>query len=162
MKCYYLYTYMKVKESKIFSVVSDSLLPHGWQHTRLPCPPLSPRVCSDSCPLSQWCYLTISSSVIPFSSCLQSFPASGSFLVSQLFESGGQSIGASTSTSVLPTNIQGWFPLGFTGLISLQSKGLQESSPAPQFESIVSSALSLLYGPTLTSIHDYWKNHSFD
>ena len=104
------------------SVVSDSLQPHELQHARLPYPPPSPGVCPNSCPLSQWCHPTISSSVVPFSSCLQSFPASGSFLMSQLFASGGQSIGA--STSVLPMNIQDWFPLGLTGLISLQSKGL--------------------------------------
>ena len=103
--------------------MSNSLQPHGLQHTSLPCPSLSPGVCSDSCPLSQWCHPSISSSVVPFSSCPQSFPASGSFPVSQLFPSGGQSIGASASASVLPMNIQGWFPLGFSGLI-LQSKGL--------------------------------------
>ena len=94
------------------------------QHARLPYPSLSPGVCSHSCPLSQWCCLTISSSVIPFSSCLQSFPALESFPVSQPFTSGGQSIGASASALVLPMNMQGWFPLGWTGWISLQSKGL--------------------------------------
>ena len=96
----------------------------GLQHARLSCPSLSPRVCSNSCPLSWWCHPTILSSVSPFSSCLQSFPASGSFPMSQFFVSGGQSIGASSSASVLPMNIQDWFPLGLTGLISLQSKGL--------------------------------------
>ena len=106
------------------SVVSDSLQTHGLQHVRLPCPSLSPRICSNSWLLSQWCYPTISSSVFPFSSCLQSFPASGSFLMSQLFVSGGLSIGASASASVLPMNIQDWSPLGWTGWISLQSKGL--------------------------------------
>ena len=106
------------------SVVSDSLWPHGLQHTRLSCPLLPPGVCSNSCLLSRWCHPTISSSVIPFSSCLQSFPASGSFPMSQLFASGGQSIGASASAPVLPMNIQDWFPLGWTGCISLQSKGL--------------------------------------
>ena len=106
------------------SVVSDSLQSHGLQHTRLPCPSLSPRGCSNSCPLNWWCYPTISSSVIPFSSCLQSFPASGSFPLSQLFASAGQSIGATASASILPVNIQGRFPLGLTGWISLQSKGL--------------------------------------
>ena len=105
-------------------VLSDSLRPHGLQHIRLPCPSLSPGVCSNSCPLSQWCHPTISSSVACFSSCLQSFPASGSFPMSQLFTSGGQSIGVSASASVLPMNIQGWFPIELTGLISLQSKGL--------------------------------------
>ena len=109
---------------------------------------------SNSCPLSWWYHPTISSSIVPFSSCLQSFPASGSFPLSQLFTSGGQSIGASSSD--LPINIQGWFPLGLTGFISLLSKGLsKESTPAPQFESIHSSVASLLYGLTLTSIHGY-------
>ena len=103
---------------------SYSLGPHGLQHTRLLCLPPSSRACSNACPLSQWCHPTISSSVIPFSSCLQSFPASGSFPVSWLFTSGGQSTGVSASASVLPMNIQDWFPLGLTGLISLQSKRL--------------------------------------
>ena len=106
------------------SVVSNSLRPHGLQHSKLPCPSLSPRVYSNSCPLSQWCHPTISSSVIPFSSYLQSFPASGSFQMCQLFTSGGQSIRFSASASVLPMNTQDWFPLGWTGWISLQSKGL--------------------------------------
>ena len=105
-------------------VMSDSLQPHGLQHTRLLCPSLPPGVCSNSCPVSRWCHLTISSSATLFSFCLQSFPASGSFPVSWLFESGGQTIGASASSSVLPMNIQDWFPLGLTGLISLLSKGL--------------------------------------
>ena len=142
----------------IQSVMSDSLRYHGLQHTRLPCPSPSPRGCSKSCPSRRWCHPTILSSVIPFSFCLQYFPASGSFLMSRLFASGGQNIEASTSASVLPMNIQDWFPLGLTGWISLQSKGgedSQESSPTPQFESINSSALSFLYSPTLTSIHDY-------
>ena len=106
------------------SVISDSLQPHGLQYTRLPCPSPTPGACSDSWPLSQWCYPTISSSVIPFSFCLQSFPASGSFQMSQFFTSGGQSIGVLASASVFPMNIQDWFPLGWTGLNSLQSKGL--------------------------------------
>ena len=105
-------------------VMSNSLWPHGLQHARLPCPSLSLGACSNSCPLSWWCHPTISSSAIPFSSCLRSFPASGSFLVSQLFTSGGQSIRVSASASVLPMNIQDWFPFGLVGLISLQSKGL--------------------------------------
>ena len=104
------------------SVMSNSLQPHGLQHARLPCPSPTPRACSNSCPLSWWCHPTISSSVIPFSSSLQSFPASGSFPISQFFTSSGQSIGASASVSVLPVNIQDWFPLGLTGWIS--SKGL--------------------------------------
>ena len=105
------------------SVVSDSLQPHGLQHARLPCPSPPPRAYSNSCPLSQWFHPTISPSVIPFSSCLLSFPASESFQMSQFFESGGKSIGVSVSASVLPMN-QDWFPLGWTGWISLQSKGL--------------------------------------
>ena len=104
--------------------VSNSLGPNELQHARLPCPSLAPWVCSNSCPLSQWCHLTILSSVAPFSSCSQSFLASGSFPVNQLFASGGQSIGASTSASFLPMNIQGLFPSGLTSLISLLSKGL--------------------------------------
>ena len=135
--------------------MSDSLQPNELQCARLPCPSPSPRVCSNSCPLSQWCYLTILSSADLFSSCTQCFPASGSFPMSQLFTSGGQSIGASASASVLPVNIQGLFPLGWTGLISLLC---QESSPVPQFESINSLVLNLVYGPTVTSMHDYWKN----
>ena len=118
-----------------------------------------PRVCSNSHPLSQWWYLTISSSAAIFSFCLQSFPASGSFPMIRLFALSSQSIGASASVSVLPMIIQGWFPLGLTGLISLRS---WESSLAPHFETINSSVLSPLYGPTLTSVHDYWKKHSFD
>ena len=108
------------------SVVSDSLQPHGLQHARPPCPSPTPGVYSDSCPWSRWCHPTISSSVVPFSSCLQSFPASGSFPMSQLFASGGQSIGVSASASVLPMKTQDWSPLGWTGWISLQSKGLSK------------------------------------
>ena len=106
------------------SVVSDSLRPHGLQHTRPPCPSPTPGVYSNSCPLSWWCHSTILSSVVPFSSSLQSFPASGSFQMSQFFASHGQSIIVSALISVLPMNIQDWFPLGWTGWISLQSKGL--------------------------------------
>ena len=104
-------------------VISDSLWPHGLQHTRLPCPSSTPGAYSNSCPLHRWCHPTISSSVIPFS-CLQSFPASGSLPMSQFFKSGGQSIGVSGAASVLPMNIQDWSPLGWTGWIFLQSKGL--------------------------------------
>ena len=107
-----------------YLVVSDSLWPQGLQHARFPCPLLTPRACSSSHPSSQWCHPTISFSVIPFSSCLQSFPASGSFPMSQFFHSGVQRVGASALASVLPMNIQNWFPLGWTGWISLQSKGL--------------------------------------
>ena len=104
--------------------MSDSLRHHGLQHARLPCPSPSPRACLNSCPWSRWCHPTVSSSVVPFSSCLPSFPASGSFLMNWLFPSGGQSVGASASASVLPMNIQDWFSLELTGLFSLQSKGL--------------------------------------
>ena len=145
------------------SEMSDSLWPHGLQPARLPCPSPTPKAYSNLCPLCRWCHPTISSSFIPFSSHLQSFPASGSFPMSQFFTSGGQSIGVSASASVLPMDIQDWFPLGLTGWISLQSRDSHESSPTPQFKSINSSVvLSFLYSPTLTSIHDYWKNHSFD
>ena len=105
-------------------VVSNSLWPHGLQRIRSPCPSPTLRIYSNSCSLSQWCHPTISSSVVPFFTCLQSFPASGSFLMSQFFVSDGQSIGVSASTSVLPMNTQDWFPLGWTGWISLQSQGL--------------------------------------
>ena len=127
---------------------------------RLPCPSPTPGACSNSCPSSWWYHPTISSSVVPFSSCLQSFPTSGSFPMSQFFTSGGQTIGA--LASVFSMNIQVWFPLGLTGLIFLAEEGMLKRLPSSQFESIISSALSLLDGPTLTSICDYWKNHSFD
>ena len=118
-KLWYIYT-MEYSVQFNCSVVSDSLQPHASQHARPSCPSPSPRVYPNSCPLSWWCHLTISSSVVPFSSCLQSFPTSGSFQISQLFASGGQNIGVSASTSVLPMNTQDWFPLGF----SLQSKSV--------------------------------------
>ena len=141
-----------------FSSVAQScptLRPQGLQHTRPPCPSPAPGACSNLCPSSRWCHPTISPSVVPFS-CLQSFPASGSFPRSQFFASGGQSIGA--SASVLPLNIQDWFPLGWTGLISLQSKGISRVFS----NNLNSLALNFLYGPILTTIHDYWKSHSFD
>ena len=144
------------------SVMSDSLWSHESQHTRPPCPSPTPGVYPNSCPSSQWCHPNISSPVVPFSSCPQSFPAWGSFQMSQLFVSGGQSIGVSALTWVLPTNTQDWSPLGWTGWISLQSRDSQESSPTPQLKSINSLALSFLHSPTLTSIHDHRKNHSLD
>ena len=144
------------------SVMSDSLQPHGLQHARLPCASTTPRACSNSCPSSRWCHPTISSSAIPFSSHPQSFPASGSVPMSPFFALGGHSIGVSASASVLPINVQNWFPLELTAWISLHSRDSQESSPTPQFKSINSSALCFLYRPTLTLIHDYWKNHSLD
>ena len=156
----FLQMYSSVQFSR--SVVSDSLQPHELWHTRPPCLSWTPRVYSDSCPLSRWCHPTISSSVVSFSSRLQSFPASGSFQMSQLLASGDQGIGVSASVSVLPMNIQDWFPLGWTGWISFQSKGPQEPSPTPQFKSISSFTLSFLSSSTLTSIYDHWKNHSLN
>ena len=141
--------------------MSDSLWHHEPQHTRPPCPSPTPRVHPNPCPSSRWCHPAISSSVVPFSSCPQSLPASGSFPLSQLFAWGGQNIGVSASTSVIPMNTQDWSPLGWTGWISLRSKGLSRvfSNTTVQKHQ---SALSFLYTPTLTSIHDHWKNHSLD
>ena len=120
------------------------------------------RVHPNLCPSSQWYHPTISSSVVPFSSCPQSLSASKSFPMSQLFAWGGQSTGVSALASFLPRKSQGWSPSEWTSWISLQSKGLSRVFPTPQFKSINSSALSLLHSPTLTSIHDHRKNHSFD
>ena len=119
----------------VHSVMSDSLWSYGLQHTRLPCPSPFPGVCSNLCLLSWWCHPTISSPTVPFSSCLQYFPAIGSFPISWLFPSGGQTNGVSVSASVLPMHIQGWFPLELTGLISLQFKGLSRVFSSTQFES---------------------------
>ena len=130
------------------SVVSDSLQPHESQHARPPCPSPSPRVHSDSCPWSQWCHPTISSSVVPFSSCLQTFPAWASFPMSWPFTSGGQSIGVSASASVLPLNIQGWFPLGLTGLISLLSEGISR----------IFSNTTVWKNPFFGAQHSLWSN----
>ena len=143
--------------------VMSVLRPHGLQHARPPCPSPTPGACSNSCPLSRWYHPTISSSVIPFSH-LQSFPASGSFPMSQLFASGVQSIGVSASASVLPMNTQDWSPLGWTSWISLQSKGLSRvfSNTTVQKHQFFSAQLSFFSFSTLTSIHDYWKNHSLD
>ena len=143
------------------SVMSNSLWPHGLQHARLPYPSPIPEACSNSRPPSWWCHSVLSFSVIPFSSHLQFFPASGSFPVSQVFASGGQSIGVSASASVLPVNIQDWFPLGLTDLISLQSKGLLTVfyNTTVQKHQLFGAQL---YGPTLTSIDDHWKNQSFN
>ena len=143
------------------SVLSDSLQPHGLQHARPHCPSPTPGACSNSYPSSRWCHPTISSSLIPFSSRLQSFPASV-FSNESILRISGQSVGVSASASLLPMNIQDWFPLGWTGWIFLQSKNSQESFPTPQFKNTNSSVLSFLYSLSLTSIHDYWKNHSFD
>ena len=139
-------------------VMSDSSWTHGLQHARLPHPSLSPGVYPSSCPLNLWYHPTISSSIILFSFCPQSFPASGSFPMSQLFPFGGQSIGASTSASVFPKSFQSLFPLGLTGLISLLSKGCSRVFTSTtvwkhQFFCALSS---------LTSRHDYWRDHSLD
>ena len=137
--------------------------PHKLQHARLPCPSLFPLACSNSCPLSWWCHPNISSSVIPFSSCSQSFPASGSFSVSQLFTSGSQSIGTSASASVLSMNVQGWFSLGLTGLNLLPVQGTLKSllqhhnSKASILQHSAFIMVQFSY-----PIHDYWRNHSFD
>ena len=142
------------------SVMSDSLRPYELQHARPPCPSLTPGVHPNPCPLSGWCHPTISSSVIPFSSCPQSFPSLGPFPVSQLFASGGQSIGVLASTSVLPMNTQDWSPLGWTGWIFLQSMGLSRVFSNTTVQKHQCFGVSFFYHPTLTSIHDYWKNHS--
>ena len=157
------------------SLVSNALRPHRLQYTRPPCPAPTPRVYSNSCPLSWWWHPTISSSVIPFFSCLQSFPASGSFPISPFFASGGQSIGVSALASVLPMNIQDWFPLRWTGWISLQSKGLSRvfSNYTVLKHQFFSAQPNMTTEETITltrwtfagkgpSIHDFWKNHSLD
>ena len=145
---------LAVVVTQLCLILCDSV---DCSNASLPCPSPSPRACSNSRPVSRWWNPTISSSVVPFSSCPQSFPASGSFPMIWLFTLGGQNIG--TSASVLPMNIQGWFPLGLIGFISLLSKGLSRVFSTPQSESINSLAFSHLYDPTLISIHDYWKNH---
>ena len=144
------------------SVLSDFLRSHEPQHDRPPCTSPTPRVHPNPCPLCRWCHSTISSSVVPFFSGPQFFPASGSFQMSQLSASGGQSIGVSASTSVPPMNTQDWSPLGWLVGSPCSPRDSQESSPTPQFKSINSLALSFLHSPTLTSIHDHWKNHSLD
>ena len=144
----------------IRSVMFKSLWPHGLQHAKLPCPSPSPRACSNSCPSSQWCHPTIS--VSPYSSWLQSFLSSRSFPMSQFFSLGSESIVVLPSASVLPMNIKDWFPLGWTGWISLQSKGLSRVFSNTTVQKHQFFGAHLFYSPTLTSIHDYWKNHSFD
>ena len=144
------------------SVISNSLRPHEPQHTRPPCPSPTPRVYPNPCPLSRWCHPTISSSIVPFSSCPQSFPASGSFQMSQLFAWGGQRTGVSASTSVLPMNTQDWSPLEWTGWISLQSKGLSRIFSNTTVQKHQFFGAQLFCSLTLTSIYDHWKNHSLD
>ena len=150
------YVYYTISSVQSLSCVR-LLRPHESQHTRPPCPSPTPGVHPNPCPLSWWCHPTISSSLFPFSSCPQSFPASGPFHMSQLFTSGGQSIGASASTSVLPMNTQDWSPLGWTGWISLQSKRLSRvfSNTTVQKHQFFGVQLS---SQSLTSIHDHWKN----
>ena len=144
-------------------VTSDAFQPHELQHARLPCPSPLPGACSNSCLSSLWYHPIISPSVLPFSSCLQSFPVSRPFPMNQFFTSRGHtSIVVSASASVLPKNIQDCFPLRMTGWLTCSPRDSQESSPKPQFKNINSLVLSFLYGPILTSIHDHWKNHSFD
>ena len=143
------------------SVVSDSLRPHESQHARPPCPSPTPRVHSDSRPSSRWYHPATSSSVVPFSFCPQSLPASESFPMNQLFAWGGQSTGVSALASFLPKKSHGWSPSEWTGS-PYSPRDCEESSPTPQFKSINSSALSFLHSPTLTSIHDHWKNHILD
>ena len=140
---YFLFVHFLKHQFSCF--ISDSLLPHGLQHTSLPCPSPPPRPCSNSCPSSQWCHPSISSPLLLFSSCLPSCPASGSFPMSQFFTSGDRGIGVSASASVLPMNIQDWFPLGWTGWISLQSKGLSKvfSNTAVQKHQYFGAQLSL-------------------
>ena len=151
-----------INDSVQFSCSVMTLQSHGLQHPRPPCPPPNPGDYPNSCPLSRWCHPTISSFVVSFSSCPQSFPASGSFPMSQFFTSGGQITEVSASASVLLVNIQDWFPLGWTGWICLQSKGLSRVFSNTTVKSINSLAFSFLNGPTLISIHDYWKNQGFD
>ena len=157
--------YVKSKEGvssvQFSSVVSDSLRPHEPQHASSPCPSPTPRVYPNSCPLSRWCHLTILSSVVAFSFCLQSFPTSGSFQTSELFASGGQNTGVPALTSVLPMNTQDQFPLGWTGWISLLSKGLSRvfSNTTVQKHQFFCAQPS--FSPTLTSIHDYWEKHNW-
>ena len=139
------------------SVMSDSLRPHELQHTSPPCPSPTPRIHPNPCPSSRWYHPAISSSVVPFSSCTKSLPASASFPMSQLFAWGGQCIGVSDSKSVLPMNTQDWSPLGWLVGSPCSPRDTQESSPAPQFKSINSPVLSFLHSPTLTSIHDHGK-----
>ena len=146
----------------ICSVLSDYVQPHEWQHVCPPCLSPTPRVHANSYPSSWWCHPAILSFVIPFSSCPQSLPASGSFPMSQLFAWGGQSIGDSASASVLPMNTQDWFPLGWTGWISLQSKGLTRVFSNTTVQKHQFFSAQFLHSPTLTFIRDYWKNHSFD
>ena len=160
MLTFMVYKFSSVQFTR--SVMSNSLRPHEPQHSRPPCPSATPRVYPNSCPLSRWCHITISSSVFPFSSGLHSFPTSGSFQMSPLFASGGQNIRVSASTSVLPVNTQDWSSLEWTGWISLQSKGLSRVFSKTTVQNHQFFSTQLFYNPILTLIHDCWKNHGFD
>ena len=160
------YTCM-LKNPGRYSFSSIQLLSHVWlcnpmDCSTLPCLSPIPGACSNSYPSSQWWHLTILSFVISFSSCLQSFPESGTYIMSQFFTIGGWSIAVSASASVLPMKNQDWFPLGLTLWSPCSPGDSQESFPTPQFKSISSSSLSFLDSPAPTSLHDYWKNHSLD
>ena len=157
----HLYIYTCIYQFSSVAQLCPTRQPHGLQHARLPCPSPTSGAYSNSCSSSWWCHPTIPSSVVPFSSHLQSFPASESFQMSQFFTSGDQSIGVSASAWVLPMNIQDWFLLRLVET-PCSPRDSQESSPAPYFKRINSLVLSFLYNPTLTSIYEYWKNHSFD
>ena len=162
---FYLFSVRRWRISSVqFSrqIISDSLQLHEPQHARLPCPSPTPGIYPNSCPSNRWCHPAISSSVVPFSSCPNSLPASRSFPVSQLFAWGGQSIGVSASASVLPMNTQDWSPLGSTGWIFLQSKGLWRVFSNTTVQKHQFFGTQLLQSPTLTSIHDHWKSHSLD
>ena len=159
--CFFLFICLLSSVQFSRSVVFDTLQPHELQHARPPYPSPTPGVYQNLCALSRWCHPTISSSVVPFSSYPQSFPASGS-LNAPALHIRWPKYWVSASTSVLLMNIQDWSPLGWTGWISLQSKGLSRSSPKQQSKSINSLVRSFLYSPTLTSIQNYWKNHSLD
>ena len=162
---FYLFSVRRWRISSVqFSrqIISDSLQLHEPQHARLPCPSPTPGIYPNSCPSNRWCHPAISSSVIPFSSCPNSLPASRSFPVSQLFAWGGRSIGVSASASVLPMNTQDWSPLGSTGWIFLQSKGLWRVFSNTTVQKHQFFGTQLLQSPTLTSIHDHWKSHSLD
>ena len=155
-----IYKQIYLSDQISHSVVTDSLWPHESQHARPPCPSPTPGVHSDSRPSSRWCHPAISWCVVPFSSCPQSLPASDSFPMSQLFAWGGQSTGVSALASLLPKNTQGWSPSEWTGWIPLQSKGLSKvfsNTPVQRHQFIDAH-----HSPTLTSIHDHWKNHSLD
>ena len=157
-----MHTYVKAKDTEFGSIQFNQLCPTlcnpmDYSTPGFPVHHQFPEPTETHVLLSSWCHPTVSSSAVPFSSCLQSFPAQGSFQMSQFFEAGSQSIRVSASASVLAMNIQDWSPLGLTGLISLRSKDSQESSQIPQFKSINYLVFSFLYSPTLRSNHDYWK-----